>query len=510
MGALATAVAVSTASIPASGLAAGRTAHGIVKHPLDASGIVKNPLDAHELSRKTVAAHPNPGAIRLRAPKVVKLASHPAVQVKDASLTPTHKRDHPKRPPAWSAVRHGTVTATDPVAPSAPVSTAPKRPVTLVAVPSQPAPQLWSTGGPGAIPKDRHHSTASRPVIHPDQHHMLGHGRPTGGAPISPPLNTTSQLQPVPASLSSARDGQTEPAAAGTGGLFGGTSGSTSELSGNPPASLLSRMFAETQGPPPFLISIYRRAAQRYQVPWPVLAAINSIESDYGRNLSVSSAGAVGWMQFMPGTWREYGVDANHDGKSNPYDPTDAIFAAARYLRANGAPHDLRRAVFAYNHATWYVDEVMLRARWISVNSKLTVKGASGRRIASMTAMAELLVGRPYVWGGGHGGWQIVPGYDCSGFVSAVLHAGGYLSTPQTTDTLPSQPGIQTGPGRYVTIFDRTASGTQGHVIVDLNGTFYESGGSAASGGGAGVKKLGQPPYDYLLSFNTILHPAGL
>ena len=127
-----------------------------------------------------------------------------------------------------------------------------------------------------------------------------------------------------------------------------------------------------------------------------------------------------------------------------------------------------------------------------------------------MTAMAELLVGRPYVWGGGHGGWQIVPGYDCSGFVSAVLHAGGYLSTPQTTDTLPSQPGIKAGPGRYVTIFDRTASGAQGHVIVDLNGTFYESGGSAASGGGAGVKKLGQPPYDYLLSFNTILHPTGL
>ena len=55
-----------------------------------------------------------------------------------------------------------------------------------------------------------------------------------------------------------------------------------------------------------------------------------------------------------------------------------------------------------------------------------------------MTAMAELLVGRPYVWGGGHGGWQIVPGYDCSGFVSAVLHAAGYLATPQTTDTLPS------------------------------------------------------------------------
>ena len=169
------------------------------------------------------------------------------------------------------------------------------------------------------------HATANRPAIHPDQHHVLRLRRPTGGAPISPPLSTTSQLQPVPPSLSSGRDAQSEPGAAGTGGLFagaGGTSGGTSELSGNPPAGLLSRMFADTQGPPPFLISIYKRAAQRYHVPWPVLAAINSIESDYGRNLNVSSAGAVGWMQFMPGTWREYGVDANHDGKANPYDPT--------------------------------------------------------------------------------------------------------------------------------------------------------------------------------------------
>jgi hypothetical protein len=152
----------------------------------------------------------------------------------------------------------------------------------------------------------------------------------------------------------------------------------------------------------------------------------------------------------------------------------------------------------------------MLRARWIEANSAQQLKGLVGRKVASMTAMAELLVGRPYVWGGGHANWQIVPGYDCSGFVSAVLHAAGYLSAPQTTATLPSQAGINAGPGRYVTIFDRTAPGTQGHVIIDINGTFYESGGSAAGGGGAGVKKIGQPAWDYLLSFDTILHPAGL
>ena len=98
---------------------------------------------------------------------------------------------------------------------------------------------------------------------------------------------------------------------------------------------------------------------------WEVLAAINEIETDYGRNLNVSSAGALGWMQFMPATWEMYGVDGNQDGLKDPYNPVDAIFAAARYLKAAGAETDLRTAIFAYNHADWYVDSVILRARYI-------------------------------------------------------------------------------------------------------------------------------------------------
>ena len=116
---------------------------------------------------------------------------------------------------------------------------------------------------------------------------------------------------------------------------------------------------------PPFLLSIYQAAGIEYGVRWEVLAAINEIETDYGRNLNVSSAGALGWMQFMPATWRQYGVDANGDGRKDPYNPVDAIFAAARYLRAAGADKDLARAVFAYNHADWYVDSVLMRARLI-------------------------------------------------------------------------------------------------------------------------------------------------
>ena len=75
-----------------------------------------------------------------------------------------------------------------------------------------------------------------------------------------------------------------------------------------------------------------------------------------------SSAGAVGWMQFMPATWAGYGVDANGDGVKDPYNPEDAIFAAASYLSANGMPADTYGAIFAYNHADWYVAEVLANA----------------------------------------------------------------------------------------------------------------------------------------------------
>ncbi len=116
---------------------------------------------------------------------------------------------------------------------------------------------------------------------------------------------------------------------------------------------------------PPFLLAIYQAAGTQYGIPWQVLASINEIETDYGRNLSVSTAGAVGWMQFLPSTFRRYGVDANDDGRKDPYNPVDAIFSSARYLRAAGGEKNLRKAIFAYNHADWYVKSVLLRAKLI-------------------------------------------------------------------------------------------------------------------------------------------------
>jgi len=136
---------------------------------------------------------------------------------------------------------------------------------------------------------------------------------------------------------------------------------------------------------------------------------------------------------------------------------------------------------------------------------------SSDPRILAMTEEANALVGKPYVWGGGHDGWASTKGYDCSGFVSAVLHAGGYLSDPQDTSTLPTAGGMEQGPGQYVTIYDRDTAGEQGHVIISINGQFYESGGQHGSwGGGAGVEEISTPSAAYLSTFNNVLHPAGL
>ncbi len=137
--------------------------------------------------------------------------------------------------------------------------------------------------------------------------------------------------------------------------------------------------------------------------------------------------------------------------------------------------------------------------------------GAGPAAVQKMVAMADSLLGKPYVYGGGHSDWSPQSGYDCSGFVSAVLHAGGFLSSPVDTVNLPNQPGIESGPGQYVTIYDRPYSGENGHVIIEINGQFYESGGMHGSwGGGGGVEKIGRPSASYLATFGDVLHPAGL
>ncbi len=106
---------------------------------------------------------------------------------------------------------------------------------------------------------------------------------------------------------------------------------------------------------------LYEEAAEEYGFgeDWYILAAVGKVESDHGQNMGPSSAGALGPMQFMPSTWDAYGIDANGDGEANIMDPEDAIPSAARYLKAGGAPDDWYKALFTYNHAGWYVEDVL-------------------------------------------------------------------------------------------------------------------------------------------------------
>lgn len=134
--------------------------------------------------------------------------------------------------------------------------------------------------------------------------------------------------------------------------------------------------------------------------------------------------------------------------------------------------------------------------------------GQAMQRVEAMIRQADALLGTPYVWGGGHGSGS-AGGLDCSGFVSAVLRSGGYVSGTVTTEGLLAQPSLAAGPGHLVTIYDRTGCGPNEHVIIKLAGRFYEAGGGSASGGAPFVHQFTPDPA-YLASFNSVLHPVGL
>jgi soluble lytic murein transglycosylase-like protein len=110
------------------------------------------------------------------------------------------------------------------------------------------------------------------------------------------------------------------------------------------------------------LLSYYREAQHRFRIPWNVLAAVNFVETKFGKLRSASAAGAQGPMQFMPATWRAYGLGGNVQ------DAHDAIIGAANYLHASGAPQNLRKALHHYNPSGEYVDAVLRYARRIGAD----------------------------------------------------------------------------------------------------------------------------------------------
>ena len=273
-------------------------------------------------------------------------------------------------------------------------------------------------------------------------------------------------------------------------------------------------LLAPGNQPPAFLIPIYKAAAKRFHVPWQILAAINWIETDYGTNLNTSSAGAMGWMQFEPGTWQRYGVAADGQSQPDPYNPRDAIFSAAHYLAASGAAKNLPKAIYSYNHAAWYVVDVMWRAQLITdhmwrvqlihdhlrVNARMANAATGQTGLASAETMlvaAWSAVGGPYSQANHDSFGQTAAdlrraGTDCSGFVSWVLDQVDPGFGNQTTVTLPDQAGIQPGVGRYVTMWDRPLPGDLGHVIINILGTWFESGGSTTFNPAGGIAPMSE------------------
>jgi hypothetical protein len=137
------------------------------------------------------------------------------------------------------------------------------------------------------------------------------------------------------------------------------------------PEVVSTKLPVDTQVPtgrPANYLMLYRESAAQYcpGMSWTVLAAIGEIESNNGQNMGPSSAGALGPMQFLPSTWAQWGIDGFGDtGPPDIMNPLDAVPSAARMLCADGAAQGgqaLRQAIFDYNHADWYVNEVLALA----------------------------------------------------------------------------------------------------------------------------------------------------
>jgi Transglycosylase SLT domain len=383
------------------------------------------------------------------------------------------------------------------------------------------------TGGPKPVGPAKHtpttthgHTTATKPA-----HHHATHSHTSGGAPVGPVSQPGTTPQPEPTTtnhpvttLSPTAPGLSVPK------NWTGTVSADPTLTGA--VNNLSGLLSNGNRPPSFLIPIYMEAAHKYGLPWEVLAAINAIETDYGQNLNTSSAGAVGWMQFEPSTWAKYGVAVDGHSVPNPYDPRDAIFAAAKYLAAAGGQHDIAKAVYAYNHASWYVDEVMARAHAIATHDqyqRLSVKHGSfsvdfatgikrtpvvryssgvlshfDRLIAAANMVSA--ANFPYVYGGGHEQPSIFAPFDCSGSVSYVMQQAGYTVPTTVSGDIPSWK-FPAGPGT-VTIFYNSW-----HTFMRIGNRYFGTSGFARPGGGAGWFDVDKLPSDYLAKFNVVHVP---
>jgi len=287
---------------------------------------------------------------------------------------------------------------------------------------------------------------------------------------------------------------------------------------------------------PKKLIPLYQEAAAKYHLGAKgpsVLASINFNETSFGTNMNnTTGSGAEGWMMFMPETWATWGVDGNGDGVKDPFNPADAIFAAARYLNDSGAPADWSAAVFAYNHADWYVERVLGDAKRFvdeagepaefEVSSSCSEVAAPTEAVARMVAEAERLsLLRPhteYVWGGSHAESPTPPNgpFDCSSAVSHLLQVGGFKNP--TMDTIALAEWGEPGPGKWVTIWDKPYDDASGaaHTFIEFapgvtppSKRYWGTSGFVAPGHGPGWIPESTFDASYLSGFRR-LHAPGL
>jgi cell wall-associated NlpC family hydrolase len=217
-------------------------------------------------------------------------------------------------------------------------------------------------------------------------------------------------------------------AATGAASLFG--FGSNSPPSANASADI----------PAAYLLLDMQAAASCPGLPWSVLAGIGKAESDFGRAADqVSSAGALGPMQFLPSTFDQYAQPVPPGGvhPPTPWDPVDAVYAAARMLCANGARGgaDIRAAIFAYNHSEDYVSEVLSYAARYSAaipDPGQAPAAPDSATVQKVLSYARAQLGVPYEWGGD--GPAHDQGFDCSGLVQAAYAAAGIILPRTATD----------------------------------------------------------------------------
>jgi hypothetical protein len=288
----------------------------------------------------------------------------------DTPSTPVAASEPGAAPEAPGAGQQTTTTTTpSPANPSVgPQPSTPTSPTTIPVPPPPPPPTV--------VLQRRQKTTVSN--------HRRRNLSVTNAAPKEPPPPPGGAKAPKPGKASAPNHVAPPPQ------LVAGQAGALASELASSAASTQALAFYRI---PLFLLPIYQAAAVQYGVPWQVLAAINEIETNFGSNQSVSTAGAVGWMQFMPATWLQYGVDALDAGYADPYNPVDAIFAAARYLRAAGAASDLPGAILAYNHSSEYVSSVLLRAKLISTYPRAV--------IATLTGLVDdrlPVTGRLHMW----------------------------------------------------------------------------------------------------------------